>query len=90
MGISYRRTWMMVDTMNRCWTEPLVSAQPGGGARSGAKVTPMGRLILETYRSLEANLLEAASTGVFSALTAELLPCPRPPNANDDLQSPPV
>ncbi len=26
MGMSYRRTWMLVDTMNRCWAEPLVVA----------------------------------------------------------------
>ena len=33
MGMSYRRTWLLVDTMNRCWSEPLVEALPG--ARKG-------------------------------------------------------
>ena len=27
MGMSYRRTWLLVDTMNRCWVE-LSSASP--------------------------------------------------------------
>ena len=24
LGISYRRTWLLVDEMNRCWAEPVV------------------------------------------------------------------
>nr|QQZ49848.1 hypothetical protein JKL49_24465 [Phenylobacterium glaciei] len=36
MGMSYRRTWLLVDTMNRCWTTPLVEATPGGGQQKGA------------------------------------------------------
>src|SRR5579871_2029061 len=24
LGISYRRCWLLVDTMNRCWAGPLV------------------------------------------------------------------
>ncbi|MFY8195818.1 MAG: winged helix-turn-helix domain-containing protein, partial [Novosphingobium sp.] len=24
MDMSYRRAWLLVDTMNRCWQEPLV------------------------------------------------------------------
>jgi molybdate transport system regulatory protein len=30
-GVSCRRAWMLVDTMNRCWTEPLVVTTPGVG-----------------------------------------------------------
>ena len=24
LGMSYRRTWLLVDAMNRCWSQPLV------------------------------------------------------------------
>lgn len=34
MDMSYRRAWLLVDTMNRCWREPLVETSPGN-ARSG-------------------------------------------------------
>ena len=36
MDMSYRRAWMLVDTMNRCWAEPLVETGPGGPGRAGA------------------------------------------------------
>ena len=27
LGMSYRRTWMLVDVMNRCWRQPLSGAR---------------------------------------------------------------
>src|SRR5665213_857482 len=40
LGMSYRRTWLLVDTMNRCWAQPLVDATPGGGESRGTRLTP--------------------------------------------------
>ena len=40
MGMSYRRAWLLVDVMNRCFREPLVAARPGGGKNAGAQLTP--------------------------------------------------
>ena len=40
MDMSYRRAWLLVDTMNRCWQEPLVATTPGSAHGSGARVTP--------------------------------------------------
>src|SRR5260370_8643506 len=28
LGMSYRRAWMLVDTMNRCFTDPVLEAEP--------------------------------------------------------------
>jgi molybdate transport system regulatory protein len=63
MGMSYRRAWLLVDTMNRCWTAPLVDATPGGGGGGGkgARLTPCGRQMLAAYRTLEANLVAASA-----------------------------
>ncbi len=36
LGMSYRRAWLLVDEMNRCWSDRLVDTQAGGGDRSGA------------------------------------------------------
>jgi molybdate transport system regulatory protein len=31
MGMSYRRAWLLVDTMNRCFAKPMVETHPGEG-----------------------------------------------------------
>lgn len=54
LGMSYRRTWMLVDTMNRCWAEPLVSTTVGG--RAGAQLTPAGRVVLADYQAMMARV----------------------------------
>ena len=56
MGMSYRKTWLLVDSMNRCWRDKLVEATAGGGAERGARLTPSGRQVLAAYRALEARL----------------------------------
>ncbi|MCH9670430.1 MAG: LysR family transcriptional regulator [Gammaproteobacteria bacterium] len=53
LGMSYKRAWMLVETMNGCFKEPLVSASRGGSARGGATLTPSGELVLRTYRRME-------------------------------------
>lgn len=60
LGMSYRRTWLLVDMMNRCWKERAVEAIAGGGRRKGARLTPFGRAILTNYRALEQRLEQAA------------------------------
>ena len=56
LGMSYRRAWMLVDTMNRCFTAPLVETHPGGGKNAGAEVTADGERALAAYRALSAQV----------------------------------
>ena len=78
LGMSYRRTWLLVDVMNRCWTLPLVEAVAGGGQSKGARLTPTGREVLGAYRALEAVMAEAARCEPLTVLTDRLLATPRP------------
>jgi molybdate transport system regulatory protein len=73
LGFSYRRAWLLVDTMNRCWAQPLVVAK--GGA-AGAAVTESGAQVLAQYRALQA-AVEAGSAGGWQALEVGLLAAPR-------------
>lgn len=73
LGFSYRRAWLLVDAMNRCWAQPLVLAR--GGA-AGAEVTPFGRQVLAAYRVLQASAGAATAEG-WDRLQAELLDQPR-------------
>jgi molybdate transport system regulatory protein len=54
MGMSYRRAWLLVDTMNQCFREPLVGTATGGRGGGGAQITAFGRTVLRRYRDMEA------------------------------------
>jgi molybdate transport system regulatory protein len=54
MGMSYKRAWYLVETMNRCFKAPLVEASKGGRAGGGARLTGLGREVLGCYRRMEA------------------------------------
>jgi molybdate transport system regulatory protein len=62
LGMSYRRAWLLVDTMNRCFERPLVETHPGGGKQAGARLTSAGEGALAAYREL-SNQVEASSVG---------------------------
>ena len=42
LGMSYRRAWLLVDTMNRCFKSPVVDAESGGRRGGGTALTPLG------------------------------------------------
>jgi molybdate transport system regulatory protein len=69
LGMSYKRAWYLIDTMNRCFHAPLVEAVKGGRAHGGASLTPVGIEVLGLYRSLEAKALQAGADEL-AALTA--------------------
>ncbi|HLX23478.1 MAG TPA: LysR family transcriptional regulator [Usitatibacter sp.] len=56
LGISYRRTWILVDTMNRCFREPVVDSSTGGPGGGGAAVTAFGKRVLASFRAMQARV----------------------------------
>ena len=54
MNMSYRRAWLLVDSLNRSFQRPVVAAQHGGAAGGGARLTPFGRTLVGHYRAMEA------------------------------------
>lgn len=61
MNMSYKRAWLLVDTMNACFCEPLVETSRGGRTQGGAKLTEMGAQVLARYRRMEAVAREAVA-----------------------------
>jgi molybdate transport system regulatory protein len=60
LGMSYRRAWLLVDDLNRCFREPVVIAQPGGSQGGGATLTEFGESVIEKYRAIETRATAAA------------------------------
>jgi len=79
LGMSYRRAWMLVEVMNRCWREPLVEASAGGRSGGGAHVTDLGLMVLALYRSVQDSSQTAAQDG-----WSKLRPLLNPHDSDDD------
>lgn len=77
MKMSYRRAWLLVDTMNRCWKKPLVATAPGVAHGGGATLTAFGEKVLAHYRGLEARLDGASAGADLTALAEAMLAKPR-------------
>jgi len=58
LGMSYRRAWLLVDAMNRCFQQPLVETATGGTHGGGTRLTPLGIQVLERYKQLQNDIRE--------------------------------
>jgi molybdate transport system regulatory protein len=73
MEMSYKRAWMLVETMNAAFREPLVDSMRGGAGGGGARLTEAGKEVLRHYRAVEDQALAAARRDI-EALEAMLRP----------------
>src|SRR5207245_2866677 len=53
MGMSYKRAWVLLDSINQAFTEPVTTAAPGGVGGGGAILTAFGVEVLERYRRIQ-------------------------------------
>lgn len=76
MDMSYRRAWLLVDTMNQSFRQPLVSTETGGQRGGGATVTEFGQDVLRRYLEMEAKASHAVEREMteFVRLMAKLPP----------------
>ena len=54
MGMSYKRAWDLVSSMNAQAAAPLVSTQTGGSKGGGAVLTTAGQAALGAFREVQA------------------------------------
>ncbi len=69
LDMTYRRAWELTDHLNKAFGRPLVTGQSGGAGGGGAKLTELGREVVERYRALQA-ATEAAAEPHVTALEA--------------------
>lgn len=69
MGLSYRRAWLLVDTMNAAFAAPLVAASKGGEGGGGAALTTLGSEVVRRYRAMTAAAAVAAQPEARALLT---------------------
>lgn len=68
LGMSYRRAWLLVDEMNRCFDPVVVETIKGGGRERGARVSPTGLAVLKAYRDMEREASAIADRSAYAKL----------------------
>jgi len=66
MKMSYRRAWLLVDTMNQCFDGPLVETATGGNHGGGAQITELGKEVLRRYREMDAKASAAVAREIIA------------------------
>lgn len=59
LGMSYRRTWALVEAVNHCTGRAAVQTAAGGAGGGGASLTDTGHALIRCYRAVEAASLQA-------------------------------
>src|ERR1700693_5336334 len=60
LRMSYRRTWELVEALNRSLGTPGVATTAGGSGGGGAVLTRAGKVVVERYRAIEMDTALAA------------------------------
>ena len=69
LGMSYRRAWLLLDSLNSSFREPVVATSVGGKAGGGAALTDFGAALIAAYRQLEKEF-NVDATKKFAAISA--------------------
>ncbi|MDR7125706.1 LysR family transcriptional regulator [Pseudotabrizicola sp. 4114] len=75
MGMSYKRAWMLIETLNTMFRAPVVDSTRGGPGGGGAVLTETGQQVLTLYRRVEAQAA-AAAAGNLAGMQALLRDIP--------------
>jgi molybdate transport system regulatory protein len=56
LKLSYRRAWLLLDSLNKSFDKPVTVNSVGGTGGGGAQVTEFGLLLIRRYRELESEI----------------------------------
>ncbi len=62
IGMSHKRAWTLLDSMNQAFIEPVTTAAPGGAGGGGAVLTLFGAEVLERSRQPRPCAARSAET----------------------------
>ena len=61
IGMSYRRAWILVESLKQSFREPVTVANTGGKDGGGMRVTEFGNALIKNYRALEGDFATLAA-----------------------------
>ena len=64
LGMTYKRAWLLIDSMNQGFGRPVVERSVGGKGGGGARLTARGEALLRHYDDIERACQEAATASL--------------------------
>jgi molybdate transport system regulatory protein len=76
LGMPYKRAWLLIDSLNQGFGQPVAETAIGGKGGGGARLTPLGERLVDVYDRLQARLNASArdELAAFMALLDEADP----------------
>lgn len=71
MHMSYRQAWLLVDSLNRSFSEPVTTSSVGGTGGGGVELTAFGADLVRRYR-IAGRRIETLARAVFAPLAQKL------------------
>ena len=73
IGMSYRRAWLLVESLRHSFREPVTVASKGGKAGGGMLVTEFGEALIKNYRELERDFATLTARSFHAILPTVIL-----------------
>jgi molybdate transport system regulatory protein len=70
IGMSYRRAWLLVESLKKTFREPVTAASTGGKDGGGMIVTEFGDALIKNYRELERDFATLAARRLHAVVPA--------------------
>jgi molybdate transport system regulatory protein len=64
MGMSYKRAWELLSTLNEMFDEPVAVSHPGRNVAGATALTPFGERLIALFRALERRAEQATAAGL--------------------------
>lgn len=61
LGMSYRRAWLLLESINESFSEPATIAKTGGKGGGGVELTKFGNVLIKCYRKLDGEIARAGA-----------------------------
>jgi molybdate transport system regulatory protein len=74
MKMSYRKAWLLLQSLEETFREPLIATATGGRDGGGARLTPSGARVAARYRRIE---VKASKAGAADLAALEMASIPK-------------
>jgi molybdate transport system regulatory protein len=81
LGMSYRRAWMLINSLKQGFSEAVTVSSTGGAGGGGARLTGFGASLIKQYRTLEREVVRLGAQRLTDIMPHVIAKAPRAEHA---------